>query len=105
MAGEQLAVGPQEMKLEKKPGVVKRSALWVGEKSTYITFPIAGVIFLAGAGVGSGALMAVGGAGMAVDVVQNRVFSKWRKKDQQPSEAQQGPLARVAPWRRQPAAA
>ena len=88
MAGEKYTYTSQELKKETG-GRIKRAALWATEKSTYITFPIAGVIFVAGAATGAPALMVAGGAGMGIDIVQNRVAKKWRQKDTQQGNAEQ----------------
>lgn len=89
--------GAMHAQQERKGGSrIKRGLLWFGEKSTYVTFPISGVIFVAGAVTGAGSLMALGGAGMGVDVVQNRVAKKWRENEERKLiRARESKLAKV----------
>ncbi len=61
----------------------RRLLNWAGEKSPYVTFPIAFVVFTAGAVTGGTGWMLAGGAGMGTDVVQNRYFRNRRRQEKE----------------------
>jgi hypothetical protein len=80
MARERLpSTSGTELAAGKKKGFVRRSIDWIGEKSTYVTFPVSGVIFLAGVAEASPAMAALGVVGMGTDVIQNRYFRNRRR--------------------------
>lgn len=77
---EQQPVSVNQLSKEKS-GRIKRAVLWVGEKSPFITFPLAGIVFVAGVKTGSPGLIAAGGVGMGVDVLQYKFFKRQRRKE------------------------
>jgi hypothetical protein len=66
---------------KNKPGPVRRLVYWVGEKSPYITFPLSAAVAVGGAITGAWAAVALGGVGMATDVIQHRYFKAKRAKE------------------------